>query len=149
MRDPTCPFCQPELESSVFYRDKGCLGITNIAPIVPGHCLVIPIAHWSRLLELPPDLYDNLLTAVRKVARILMAVYEAPAVDISIQDGIEAGQTVSHVHAHVIPRKAHDLPKPGSWYERLIDTRSRPRRSSEACAVEAAWIRQRRQLLGL
>ena len=54
--------------------------------------------------------------------------------DISLQDGKNAGQTVPHLHLHIIPRYVNDLPNPGDWYpilekfenQELLDSYNRP-----------------------
>jgi bis(5'-adenosyl)-triphosphatase len=70
----------------------------------------------------------------RRVTRLLTRAFAADGFDWTIQDGASAGQTVPHVHLHVIPRHAGDLPDPGDWYPALmasesaqIDARTRPR----------------------
>jgi len=144
-----CPFCQPDLQAGVFFEADGCVGVVDIAPIVLGHSLVIPRRHVARLLELGEGEYDALFRAVRQVARLLMAVYGASGVDISVQDGVAAGQTVNHVHVHVIPRQRGDLPAPGSWFEHLADSAHRRRLTETELRRAVAFIASRRRELGL
>ena len=144
-----CPFCQPELAASLFYEGFGCLGVVDIAPIVPGHSLVLPRRHSVRLHELGDAAYGQLWLAVREVTRIVLAVYDADAVDISLQDGAAAGQTVPHLHVHVIPRQPGDLSTPGSWYDHLMDSAHRQRLSANEIGDTVAFIKQRQQTLGL
>ena len=146
---PPCPFCQPALQTGVFFEASDCVGVVDIAPIVPGHSLVMPRRHVARLLDLTETDYEALFRAVRQVARLLMAIYDAPAVDISVQDGVAAGQTVDHVHVHVIPRRAGDLPAPGSWFEHLADSVHRRRLTHDELRQTVEYIAARRRELGL
>ena len=146
---PPCPFCQPALQAGVFFEASDCVGVVDIAPIVPGHALVLPRRHVSRLLDLAAADYDALFRTVRQVARLLMAIHNASAVDISVQDGAAAGQTVDHVHVHVIPRRMGDLPAPGGWFEHLADSAHRRRLTCEELRQAVAFITSRRRELGL
>ena len=58
----------------------------------------------------------------RAVVKTLLKAFGGRAFDWTIQEGVEAGQSVAHLHLHLIPRKAADLPEPGDWYPRLMDS---------------------------
>ena len=60
----------------------------------------------------------------RRTTRVLARAFAADGFDWSIQDGVSAGQTVPHLHLHVIPRRAGDLPDPGDWYPALMASES-------------------------
>jgi bis(5'-adenosyl)-triphosphatase len=84
----------------------------------------------------------------RRVTRLLTRAFAADGFDWTIQDGASAGQTVPHVHLHVIPRHAGDLPDPGDWYPALmasesaqIDDRTRPRLTPAEHAQVTAHLR--------
>lgn len=66
----------------------------------------------------PPETADLFLT-VRRVGRMIERVYGATSLNIAIQDGVDAGQSVPHVHAHIIPRRRHDLSSTDEVYEKL------------------------------
>jgi bis(5'-adenosyl)-triphosphatase len=100
--------------------------LVNLKPLLPGHVLVCTRAPHKRLTELSAAELTDLFGAVQRVQRMLAAHYfsqshtqpvtsagstqtavaapEAGAFNIAIQDGAEAGQTVPHLHVHVIPR---------------------------------------------
>ncbi|GFO82751.1 MAG: hypothetical protein A49_23780 [Methyloceanibacter sp.] len=50
------------------------------------------------------------------------AFFGTSAFNWTIQEGAAAGQTIRHLHMHLIPRKAGDLPHPGDWYPRLTES---------------------------
>jgi bis(5'-adenosyl)-triphosphatase len=115
----TCPFCVPSIGGSAFLASEHFLAIYNRRPILPGHSLVIPSHHYGRMLDLPDGLLAEMMNFGVRTARLLMQAFQAEAFDWTIQDGWAAGQTVPHLHLHIIPRKKGDLPEPGDWYPEL------------------------------
>jgi bis(5'-adenosyl)-triphosphatase len=95
--------------SSVFHVTPFSFAIVNLKPILPGHVLVSPLRVVPRFADLTPDEVTDLFLTAQKVSKTISRLYEATALNIAIQDGVDAGQSVPHVHAHVIPRKKADL----------------------------------------
>ena len=85
----------------------------NLKPLLPGHVMVSPLRVVPRLSDLSQDEVTDLFLTVQRVARMLERVYHASSLNIALQDGIDAGQSVPHVHTHLIPRKATDLDDKG------------------------------------
>lgn len=83
--------------------------LVNLKPILPGHVLVSPRRVVSRVADLTADETSDFFLTVRHVGRMVERVYGGASLNIAVQDGIHAGQSVPHVHAHIIPRKAADL----------------------------------------
>lgn len=115
----TCPFCPPEVDRTVFAEADGFRALVNLRPILPGHGLVVPARHVERLMELEPDEAAVLARVARSISGRLMRVFRASGIDWTLQDGAEAGQTVMHLHLHLIPRWPRDFPEPGDWYPAL------------------------------
>src|SRR5215475_12498349 len=135
-----CPFDYPGIRTAEYAGDEKFAAIYNIAPILPGHSLIIPRWHVARLGDLSEAESCRFFVFARRVTEFLLAHFQADGFDWSIQDGWTAGQTVGHVHLHVIPRWQGDLPAPGDWYDRLqmpvataadgpVDSAVRPRLS--------------------
>lgn len=101
------------------------LALHNIAPVLPGHALVVPRRHASSILAISDDDFSELFIFARMVTHVLMEVFSADGFDWTIQDGVSAGQTVAHAHIHVIPRHLGDLPDPGDWYPLLVASETR------------------------
>ncbi|KAJ5240279.1 hypothetical protein N7468_004898 [Penicillium chermesinum] len=93
----------------VFLQTPLSFALVNLKPILPGHVLVCPRRVVSRVSNLTPAETSDLFLTVRRVSRMIERVYGASSLNIAIQDGVHAGQSVPHVHAHIIPRKAADL----------------------------------------
>ena len=115
----TCPFCLPGTQSNAFASSGSFLALYNIAPILPGHALIIPRMHVESMRSLPDDLIAEFFLFAREVTEILLSYYNADAFDWSIQDNEAAGQTVPHLHLHIVVRHHSDLSAPGDWYPLL------------------------------
>jgi bis(5'-adenosyl)-triphosphatase len=103
----------------VFHLTSHSFALVNIKPILPGHVLVSPIRSVARLHDLTPTEVSDLFLTVQRVGRMIERVYKATALNIAIQDGSDAGQSVPHVHAHIIPRRAADLPNTDDIYKEM------------------------------
>jgi len=73
-------------------------------PLAPGHALVVPKQHYSRLDDIPGDEAANLFGAVHGLTADIEDAVGADAVSIGINDGEAAGQEVPHTHVHLVPR---------------------------------------------
>ncbi|QKX60461.1 uncharacterized protein TRUGW13939_07606 [Talaromyces rugulosus] len=99
--------------SQVFYITPLSFALVNLKPILPGHVLVSPRRRVPRVSELTVDETADLFLTVRKVGRMIERVFGASSLNIAIQDGVDAGQSVAHVHTHIIPRRKADLDHKG------------------------------------
>lgn len=115
-----CPFCPPNVEHIKFADSDNYMAIYNIAPILPGHVLIIPKKHIQSFLESDDVLLAEMMKFTKQIIRLLEKVFHAEGFDFTIQDGQVAGQTVEHMHAHLIPRKSGDLSDIGDWYPALV-----------------------------
>lgn len=88
-------------------------GKVNLKPLLPGHVLVCPRRVTPRFSDLTPAEVTDLSLTVQRVGRMVERVFGATSLNIAIQDGIAAGQSVPHVHTHIIPRKQFDLEHKG------------------------------------
>lgn len=103
--------------AQVFLKTQHSFGLVNLKPILPGHVLVCPLAPHRRLTDLSASETADLFATVQRVQRMLSRVYfqtdrpedGAGSFTVAVQDGPESGQTVPHVHVHVIPRRRDDM----------------------------------------
>ena len=109
--DQNCPFCTLPRDRVVLESEIG-LVIRDGFPVSPGHTLVIPKRHVASLFELDQDERHRLIDLVAKAREQLMAEFKPDGMNIGINDGEAAGQTVMHLHVHLIPRYAGDSPDP-------------------------------------
>jgi len=135
-----CPFCAGAIQSSTYAETLHCRAIYNRAPLVKGHSLVVPKRHVTRLEALSSVELTDLFGLARHVAALLLVAFDCDGYDLSLQQGASAGQTVAHLHAHIVPRRPNDLPH-GDWHTQLLDSASRPRLSSTEMAHHVARLR--------
>ena len=101
---------RPIAKGEIFYVTNLSFAFTNLKPVVPGHVLVAPKKVVSRLSELSPEEIADLFVAAEFVGKIVAAEHpESDALTVTVQDGKSAGQTVPHVHVHVMPRNPNDI----------------------------------------
>lgn len=114
-------FASFDVTNQIFYRsaDGSCSAIVNLKPIVPGHVLVIPTAPYHRLSEVPSDVIATLFQSVQELSRGLEKIFDANALTVSVQDGEATGQTVPHLHVHILPRKKGDIEPNDLIYKHL------------------------------
>jgi len=118
-----CPFCAKQ-ESDYFADSAGFAAIYNLAPIVPGHSLIIPKQHIESLFDLSDEAFHEMMQFSRQVMKFLCHYFHTDAFDWAIQEKPPAGQSIAHLHLHLIPRYAHDLPLPGDWYAKMVASES-------------------------
>ena len=111
MSIPDCLFCKiskGEIPSSKVYEDKQTFAFLDIAPVHPGHTLVILKNHHEMLSEIPEKDLGHLFKAVQKVAKGVRKGTGCDGINIGMNNGKAAGQLVPHAHIHVIPRYTND-----------------------------------------
>jgi histidine triad (HIT) family protein len=98
-----------EVPAYKVFEDQRTFAFLDIMPQSPGHTLVIPKAQARNILDIAPDELANLITVTQRIAKTAVSVFAADGVNIFQFNEPAAGQTVFHLHFHVIPRK-HGLP---------------------------------------
>ena len=95
--------------SQVFAETPLSYGIVNLKPVVPGHVLVVTRRIIKRFESLTEDEIVDVWTLAKKVGSALEKHHGATSLTYAIQDGPSAGQTIPHVHIHVLPRRDGDF----------------------------------------
>lgn len=103
MPTTSCPFCEPE-PHSIAHKGQNWLALRDNYPVSPGHTLIVPKLHVPTLWGLPDWQRSELMWIIEYVRDELMIKYGACGFNIGINEGEVAGQTVPHVHVHIIPR---------------------------------------------
>ncbi|KAI0315659.1 diadenosine hydrolase [Amylostereum chailletii] len=98
-------FSTIDVTRQVFHRTALSFAVVNLKPLVPGHVLVCPTRPAPRLTDLTTDELSALMSSVQQVGRVLEKAYTADGLTVACQDGKAAGQSVPHVHFHLLPRK--------------------------------------------
>lgn len=114
---PDCVFCRivaGTAPASVVHADATTVAFLDIAPMTPGHLLVVPRAHAAGLADLEPDTGAQVfLVAQRLAAGLRRSGVRCDGVNLFLADGAAAFQEVFHLHLHVLPRWRGDGVKLG------------------------------------
>ncbi len=106
-----CIFCKivsGEIPSTSIFENEEVKVIMDIGPVIKGHALVMPKRHYDPVTETPDSVLFELYRVAKQVARAQMNGLGADGVNIVQNNGKAAGQEVSHIHVHVIPRFVGD-----------------------------------------
>lgn len=93
-----------EIPSHRIYEDDHTIAIMDVMPQGAGHTLVLPKASSRNLLDADPETLGALFKTVQKVAKAVKKAFDADGVVVSQFNEPAAGQTVFHLHVHIIPR---------------------------------------------
>ena len=117
MRDDSCIFCKianGEIPSATLYEDEDFRVILDLGPASKGHALILPKQHFKDLCEADPSLTAKILPLAGKIGKAMKTELGASGFNVVQNNGASAGQTVFHLHVHVIPRY-EDGPVMVSW----------------------------------
>jgi len=111
MIDQPCPFCTLPQVRIIDTSSYG-LVVRDAFPISPGHTLIIPKRHVGSFFDLSSDEREDLMSLLGTAKANVEAEFKPDGYNIGINDGPVAGQTVPHLHVHLIPRYKGDMPDP-------------------------------------
>ncbi|KAJ4706397.1 Bis(5-adenosyl)-triphosphatase [Melia azedarach] len=103
----------------VFYTTPLSFAMVNLRPAVTVHVLIVSKREVKRFVDLAADETIDLWLTAQKVGRQLESYHKASSLTFNIQDGPQAGQTVPHVHIHILPRKTGDFENNDDIYDLL------------------------------
>ena len=95
-----------EIPSHKVYEDAQTLAFMDVMPQADGHTLVIPKVEAESLLDVPPEALAAAIVTTQRVAKAVKAAFAAPGVLVAQLNGSAAGQSVFHIHFHIVPRSA-------------------------------------------
>jgi diadenosine tetraphosphate (Ap4A) HIT family hydrolase len=111
-RLPGCPFCERMETDLVIEKNGLAVAFPDLFPLSDGHTLIVPLRHEADFFNLSTNEQQALLSLIRVVRGILDRKHSPNGYNIGINIGTAAGQTVDHVHIHVIPRYCGDVADP-------------------------------------
>ena len=107
----SCIFCRivaGEVQAEVVAREPQAVAFLDVQPLADGHVLIVPQAHVSSVEELEPAAADALFGLVVRLAGPVRKALDAAGSTIGINNGEASGQTIPHVHVHIVPRWSGD-----------------------------------------
>jgi len=120
----SCPFCTLP-QTRVIDENATAITIRDGYPVSPGHTLLIPKRHTGSFFDLSTQERDDLLALLDRAKHVLDAELQPQGYNIGINDGAAAGQTVPHLHVHLIPRFEGDLPDPRGGVRWVIPAKAK------------------------
>ena len=119
-----CPFCTLPPERIIDSNEFGVV-IRDGFPISPGHTLIIPKRHVGSFFEITQNERDALLMLLDKAKETIDEEFHPDGFNIGINDGASAGQTVPHLHMHLIPRYTNDQTDPRGGVRWIIPEKAK------------------------
>lgn len=124
MEAPVCPFCNLSPER-IIHRDDLVVAFWDGFPVSPGHALVATRRHVRAWFDASPDEQRAIVDALPAVRAAIEASHRPDAYNIGTNAGAAAGQTIDHLHVHVIPRYAGDVADPRGGVRGVIPGKAR------------------------
>ena len=106
-----CIFCSYN-KSEIIAENKYTFAILDNSPVNEGHCLIITKRHFPNFFEAGEEEIKAIYSLLHEVKEILDIQYEPAGYNIGINVGTHAGQTINHLHVHLIPRYIGDVNDP-------------------------------------
>lgn len=110
--DKNCPFCKAESTREIIASSLLSIAFFDGFPVSPGHALIIPRRHVASLFDLTKEEKQDMINLAESVRIIIDEKYHPDGYNLGVNVGEAAGQSIFHVHMHVIPRYKGDVPNP-------------------------------------
>ena len=107
MYSENCVFCRDVIrdrKASIVYENDSVIAFMDIAPVEPGHVLVVPKDHYVNIMDIDEPVYLEVHRVTRVISPAVVRAVGADAVNIGQNNGACANQRVFHYHVHIIPR---------------------------------------------
>ena len=107
--DANCVFCKivaGQLPSFKLLEDEATIAFMDINPVNPGHALAVAKGHWPTVDVIPAAVLAAVARTAQKIAKASMAALKPAGVNLVQANGAAAGQSVPHLHIHIMPRRA-------------------------------------------
>jgi len=105
-----CVFCEIVSYKNNFAENSHAVAFPDAFPLSPGHTLIVPRRHVTQYFALTEEEQASLWTLVPHVKNLIESTHAPAGYNLGINSGIAAGQTIEHIHLHVIPRYPGDVP---------------------------------------
>jgi diadenosine tetraphosphate (Ap4A) HIT family hydrolase len=119
-----CPLCDRIEHRDHLAANAFAVAFLDAFPLNPGHTLVVPRRHIPGLFELSNEELAALWALLPVAKQVIDAEYAPRAYNVGVNVGTAAGKTVAHVHVHLIPRFAGDVPDPRGGVRWVIPNRA-------------------------
>ncbi len=111
VKNDDCIFCKlanGDIPTHAIYEDEDFKVIMDASPASKGHCIILPKTHAKDIFSLPGAYCEKILPVAKKCCAVLRKVLHCDGINVLQNNGGAAGQTVFHLHVHLIPRYKGD-----------------------------------------
>ena len=115
-----CPFCAPDVGQEMVTESATVFSIYDKFPVSPGHALIIPKQHTTSFFDLSDRTKMACWIMVNRVERLLTERFQPDGFNVGVNEGEAAGQTIPHLHIHLIPRYEGDVQNPTGGVRNVI-----------------------------
>lgn len=119
----SCPFCNLD-RSRIFYSGTLVVGLWDAFAVSPGHALVVPRRHVASWFDATAAEQQEIVTALAVARERVLAAHSPDGFNIGVNVGAAAGQTIFHLHAHLIPRYQGDVPDPRGGVRHVLPAKA-------------------------
>jgi diadenosine tetraphosphate (Ap4A) HIT family hydrolase len=120
MSKKICPFCDDKFRNRIFLQNDTFQAVYDLYPVSPGHVLLIPKRHIFSFFDLAGKELEDFFSLIKITRNTVAKEYSPDGYNIGINNGIAAGQTIQHLHIHLIPRYKGDVQYPEGGIRKVI-----------------------------
>jgi histidine triad (HIT) family protein len=143
--EKNCIFCEianGNIPARIISQNDNAVAFLDAFPLSVGHTLIIPKRHYSKVQDMNREDSSGTFDLLRVITAAVEKAAGVKASTIAIHNGVEAGQVISHVHIHIIPRTAGDGAGDGAGPVHSM-FKNRPKISSEMMDSTLTAIKER------
>jgi diadenosine tetraphosphate (Ap4A) HIT family hydrolase len=124
-----CLFCNEEaMKDRTIRTNTHAYVIRDGFPVTPGHTLIIPFRHIASWSEATDEERHSIMLLIDEARAELLLTHQPQGFNIGINEGVAAGQTIPHLHVHLIPRYDGDVEDPTGGVRHVIPDKANYRR---------------------
>ena len=128
-----CLFCkiqQPGFEKEIIYSNEYFVATRDSYPVTPLHTLIIPKRHFASFFEMNDDEQASVFSILKQQRDEIMALDPSvTSFNVGTNDGVDAGQSIYHLHIHLFPRRPGDIENPRGGVRGIIPARQKYERN--------------------
>ena len=125
MNEKECIFCNLDPNREIIAQNDLALAFFDVFPVNPGHALIIPKRHVADYFDLTEDEVAAMQALLREVKAIVEKRFNPDGYNIGVNVNTAAGQSVFHVHIHLIPRYKGDVENPKGGVRGVIPSKQK------------------------
>ena len=124
-----CLFCkiqQPGFEKEIIYSNEYFIATRDSYPVTPLHTLIIPKRHFASFFEMNDDEQAAVFSILKQQRDEIMALDPSvTSFNVGTNDGVDAGQSIYHLHIHLFPRRLGDIENPRGGVRGIIPAKQK------------------------